>query len=203
MPTGVMAQEAGAKKEQVPADLLDQLNNRQDQEQAKPKDDEPKQIVDPLLNKHKKEPVIKRREDIPEAALEDTFAFEQSCVNDAHRAAHYDCECLASRYLERRIEEGPDVPANLIFMDVQAECPNLPAAAGFAYTECINQPHAFFPQGQDPEEYCTCVGNGYAKLFARSGRLPDSRNMVRMKTTAALSCTQQPPGVPVLVPPIR
>lgn len=194
---------AAQQQEKLPADLLEQLNQRDQEQKQTPQTREPAPVTDPLLNERKAEPVIRNLEDIPEEALADAHNFENDCNQDQHRATHYDCECLASRYLERRIELGPDAPGNIVFMDVQSECPNLPGAAGFAYTQCIGQPISFFPEAHDPEKYCSCIGNAYAKLFARSGKLPNSRAMVQMRTTAALSCTEQPPGVPVIVPPIR
>lgn len=162
----------------------------------------PPRLKDPL-ERDKKPLPYKSYDEIPEEVIEEAEQIEQRCTDSSTMSVYYDCECWAMRFLEQRLIRGPEVSQNSVMMDIGTECPNTPAIAGYAYNTCIHQGISTFPSGQDPEEYCECVGNSYAKLYERSGQTLTSSLIVKMKTISALSCTKQPPGVPVLVPPIK
>lgn len=183
-------------------DLLDQL---EDESATQKKQAAPAlpALKDPLLDKKKDALPYKNFSDIPEEAIVEAQKIKQDCAADPMMSRYYDCECRAMRFLEQRIKRGPEDGASAVMLDIGGDCQNLPALAGWAYNGCIHQGIDFFPAGQDPEEYCSCVGNSYAKLFARAKKSYSSRLIVEMKTLATLSCTKQPPGVPVLVPPIK
>jgi hypothetical protein len=200
-PLSAWAQDAGAEKNDPIPNLLEQL----DIEAAKPKKPSPVLSAPKgsLLDQDKRQLPYKSYSEIPEEAIVEAEAFQQACEADSTLSTYYECECWAMRFLEQRIIRGPEVDATAVMLDIQADCPNTPAIAGMAYNTCIGQGVDFFPDKHDPEEYCSCVGNAYAKLYARSGRSIDTRLMVQLRTIASLSCTQQEPGVPVLVPPIK
>ncbi|MCD8563066.1 MAG: hypothetical protein LRY54_03260 [Alphaproteobacteria bacterium] len=181
--------------------LLEQLEQESAKKKSAPAPSLPK-IKDPLLDKEKKPLPYKNFSEIPEEAITEAIQVGKDCAADEMMSTYYDCECRAMRFLEARLQHGPLDNASTVMLDIQGECPNLPAIAGSAYNTCIHQGIAFFPAGQDPEEYCTCVGNSYAKLMGRSKRGYDSYMMVQMRTLATLSCTKQQPGVPAIAPPI-
>jgi hypothetical protein len=208
IPAPLMAAEAPAAKAPAASDadpipnLLEQLDIETAKPAAPPAALSPK-LSDPLLNKSKKLSPFKSFDEIPEEVIEEAEQVARDCAADPMLSTYYDCECRAMRFIEVRIMRGPVEDQSTVLLDIRGECPNTPAIAGSAYQTCIQQGISFFPAGQDPEEYCSCVGNSYAKLYARAGQAFDSRLIVQLKTIATLSCTQQPPGVPVLVPPIK
>lgn len=194
-PTFVKAQDS------APApDLLEQLETKTQKPAPAPL--EPR-VPDALLNKDKVRLPYKNYSEIPEEAIVEAEAFQKACVADVNLSTYYECDCWAMRFLEARLVRGPDIQQDIIMMDIGSECPNTAAIAGSAYKNCIAQGIDFFPKKQDPEEYCSCVGNSYAKLFERSGQSIDSKLMIQLRTMASLSCIQQPPGVPALVPPVK
>ncbi|HRQ61550.1 MAG TPA: hypothetical protein PLO23_08595 [Alphaproteobacteria bacterium] len=184
----------------APPNLLEQL------EQAKPAAPSsvllPKLPTDPALKGKEKRP-YKNYKDIPEEAIEEAVQVSVDCKAEQMMAVYYDCDCYGMRFLEQRLIRGPLVGQDTVKQDIGTECPNLPAIAGSAYQACIGRGLGSFPKKQDPEEYCSCVGNAYAKLYERSGRMIDMRLKIKMETIAALSCTKQESGVPPLVAPIR
>lgn len=135
--------------------------------------------------------VIYDYEDIPEEAIEEAEIFLRQCESDYHRSMHYDCECQAMRFLEQKIIRGPDTNPRTVLLDLYGVCPNKPGAAAYAFDKCMNQSPSFYPDDQDPESFCECAGNSYARLYARSGEHPSSSQMVRMRTMAAISCRER------------
>lgn len=186
-----------------PPNLLEQLDTEAARRAAPPETKLTPKLSDPLLNKDKKRLPYKNFDEIPEEAVKEAQQVEKDCAADPMLSTYFDCECRAMRFLEARLERGPIDDAGAVMLDIKGECPNTPAIAGAAYKTCIEQGISFFPSGQDPEEYCSCVGRSYAKLYARAGQDFDTQLIVELKTMATLSCTKQEPGVPVLVPPIK
>lgn len=191
---------AAAGEDDVIPNLLEQLEqeNARNAGNAAPL---PPRLTVP--GRDKKSLPYKSFEDIPEEVIAEAEAMEVFCEGNSKMATYYECECWAMRFLEQRLVRGPNVAQTEVMLDIQGQCPNTPAIAGSVYQSCIQQGDDLFPQGQDPEEYCSCVGNSYARLFERAPRRINSRYAVQLKTIATLSCTRQQPGVPVLVPPIR
>lgn len=183
-------------------DLLQQLEQEREKSGPSAEPLEPR-LKDTLLNQGKKKLPYKNYSDIPEEAIIEAEAFEKACAANINLSTYYDCECWSMRFLETRLELGPLTQPEVVMMRIGAECPNTPAIAGSGYDSCIAQGIDFFPKKQDPEEYCSCVGNAYAKLFERSGQAIDTQLMVQLRTISSLSCIEQPPGVPPLVPPIK
>lgn len=182
--------------------LLEQLEKESAKSQPEPAPLSPV-LKDPLLGKDKKPLPYKSFDEIPQEVIAEAEQIKGICQAHHRMSIYYECECWAMRFLEQRLVRGPDMDARIVMLDIQAECPNMPAIAGYAYQSCISQGIDFFPKDQDPEEYCGCIGNSYAKLYARSGRRISSRLAIQLRTIAALSCTKQQPGVPPLVAPIQ
>lgn len=181
--------------------LLEQL------EQAKPAAPsspvmQPALPTDPSLKKAEKLP-YKSYDEIPEEAIIEALKVADECKADQLLSTYYDCDCRGMRFLEKRLIRGPNASQQAVEMDIGAECPNLPAIAGASYQTCIGRGISYFPARHDPEAYCSCLGNAYAKLYEQSGRSINMRLMIKMETIAALSCTNQEPGVPRLVAPIQ
>lgn len=128
-----------------------------------------------------------RMDDIPTEYLEEAEAFNTRCQTISAYATHRDCDCLAAKYLDERIKQGPLVDGSLLELNISKSCMNKDAAAGYSYKTCMSQ-SVSFPSGQNPENYCECVANAYANIFAASGAAYSSRTRTAFQARAAIQC---------------
>ncbi len=133
-------------------------------------------------------------EEIPDEYIEEAQKFYDNCEADFNMNSNYDCQCLSVKYLDERIERGPDSAAGSVLLSIQKECPNTVGAAGFAYTECLRQ-GTMMSLYQPIEEYCECYANTFAKLYKNAKVTPGSQHFTALKTQTRLMCTKLPGGV--------
>lgn len=125
--------------------------------------------------------------DIPDEYLAEAENFKNQCREMAHMRQHYDCRCLAVKYLDKRIEVGPDVKGGIIAFEIAGECQDATEAAGIQYQRCMSSP-TLMPQNVDLEAYCTCLGNTYARLYERYAKRPSSKVYVNIQAQAINMC---------------
>jgi hypothetical protein len=128
-----------------------------------------------------------RMSEIPTEYLEEAEAFNTRCQTIHAYATHHDCDCLSTKYLDERIKQGKFVHASLLELEISKSCINKDTAAGYSYKTCMSQ-SVSFPLGQDPENYCECVANTYASLFAASGASYSSKSRTQFQVKAAIQC---------------
>lgn len=126
---------------------------------------------------------------IPDEYIEEAMEVEVACADNPFRAAHTDCRCLAARFFDARVRAGPEASAAGLMLEINATCPNVEGMAGWAFEGCIERP-LLVPGGQDPQAYCTCVGNAYARIFGAARRAPSSRASVDARSRALAECTR-------------
>lgn len=133
--------------------------------------------------------------DVKDEYIEEAQQFFARCSGDYTLSQYYDCECLSVRYLDARIAAGPSKNDNELLLTIKDKCLDGTMAAGEMYNSCITN-GTIFPQGQDPEDYCACISNTYAKLFEKSGRAPSSRGAVELQSRAHMVCRyrNEPPN---------
>lgn len=124
----------------------------------------------------------------PQEYLEEAVAFHEECQSDYRLFQYYNCECLSSKYLDTRIESGPERVKNSIVLSLQRECKDGAYAAGIQYNKCMRNGTTLFAKGKSPEEYCECFGNKYAQLYEAGSAVPGSYGMVHVGAQAHIQC---------------
>ena len=119
---------------------------------------------------------------------EEVKEFNIYCKGDFTLSTHHDCDCMAMRYLDQRVEMGPYATSGQIMLRIDTACPNIPAIAGEAYEDCVRRPISVPSSAKSVEDYCACFANTYAKLFKASGRAITSKLKVSLQTRAGLQC---------------
>lgn len=113
---------------------------------------------------------------LPEATLEqyeESMAVTDSCKAYNYTNIHYDCDCMGMKFLELRLSKGPDANAFWLKEEAKRKCPNVPEVAGLMYSRCLHW--APTHQGENYEEFCTCYGNEFAKIYSTN---PDDNQLV-------------------------
>jgi hypothetical protein len=126
--------------------------------------------------------------DIPDEFIVEARAFYDLCSTTANMFQYYDCKCLAKKFLNKRIEVGPDISKQEITLSIEHECPDASEAAGYEYGQCLGQAN-LLPKGDIPtEDYCTCFANTYARLYENAGMGPSSTAFINLKARAYTMC---------------
>jgi hypothetical protein len=91
------------------------------------------------------------------------------CNGTLAYSKYHNCDCIAVKLLDRRLQDGPERSVNNLLPDVSKQCVNKPAIAGYHYKLCHDR---LRPYGEKyavrAEEICTCTANKVAELYAYS-----------------------------------
>ncbi len=124
---------------------------------------------------------------IPNEWFQEADAFLKKCEGKPTLTQYYNCDCLAAEYLQERIK-NPNIDESAIMMEISHSCVDASEAAGYQYERCLgNSP--LLPRKMDPQEYCTCYANTYAKAFERYKTSVNSKVIVELQTQAHIACT--------------
>lgn len=124
---------------------------------------------------------------IPDEYIFEANEFHDYCLSKPQLKNHYNCKCMALKYLDQRIESGPAKNKSSIMMDIRGECTDLTEAAGYQYQHCMANA-VLMPSEIPPETFCECYANTYAKLFKLYKVSPSSTVSVKLETQAMISC---------------
>lgn len=127
--------------------------------------------------------------DIPDEYIIEASQFGEMCRNEGDMRNYYDCRCMAIKYLDARIEFGPEVgPSFVKTALVKAnDCKDATGIAGRIYERCLLDINNA-PTHLDPEEYCSCYGNTFAKYFENITKNMTLMTKINLKTRAQLRC---------------
>ena len=126
--------------------------------------------------------------DLPEEYIQEAQNYFHLCETTGSMYLYYNCKCLASKFLDKRIELGPKASNTSIALKISNECADATQAAGYEYKQCI-QHGPMMPPEIPLEEYCSCYANTYAKLYEQgSSGGPGSRTSVNFRTQAYIMC---------------
>lgn len=128
-----------------------------------------------------------RYDDVPDEYLIEAMDFADECSNDQSMPLYYDCRCMGAEYLERRIKLGPDAAASLVRQTIGPSCADGTGIAGRFYEDCA-QNYVSVPDNVSVEDFCSCYGNTYAKMFERLDRPLMSREHIQIMTMARVTC---------------
>ncbi|MGB4107996.1 MAG: hypothetical protein WBK55_09425 [Alphaproteobacteria bacterium] len=126
--------------------------------------------------------------DLPEEYIQEAQKYFSLCERTGSMSLYYNCKCLASKFLDRRIQVGPKASMTSIALSITGECADATKAAGYEYQECVKNA-TLMPLDIPVEEYCACYANTFAKLYERDNRSgPSSKAFVHFQTQAYISC---------------
>jgi hypothetical protein len=115
--------------------------------------------------------------------LDEAVKISDSCKAYDYTSIRYDCDCVGLKFLELRRKRGDGASQFELTQTAQQKCPNTPSVAGKIYTECTGW--APRQRGEDYQEFCSCYGSTYAKLFAKNPS--EDLNVVESQMTRAMS----------------
>ncbi len=91
------------------------------------------------------------------------------CSNRQLFSQFHDCRCVASKFMDERIQ-NPDLKKRIIGVadKVASQCPNGPGTAGYGYKQC----RKLYKRRMDVglEDFCTCYANTFAALYKEDPR---------------------------------
>ena len=100
--------------------------------------------------------------ELQQEILEEAETVHQKCSERYTFSRFHDCDCVAAKFVDARIEQGPGLGAVYVAQNVAVQCPNKPGIAGFAWDQCQNVAE-HMPYGRD--EFCTCFARQYVDEY--------------------------------------
>ena len=100
--------------------------------------------------------------EIQQEILEEAEMVHGLCSGRYTYSRFYDCDCVAAKFVDARIERGPGKGPTYLAEEVAIECPNQPGIAGFAWDQCQSIAENM-PYGRN--EYCTCFAKQYVTEY--------------------------------------
>lgn len=126
-------------------------------------------------------------EDLPIEFIKEALNFGEECGDSRIMSMYFDCHCMATEFLDQRIKLGPETDKEVIAQNVGPQCADGAGIAGRLYETC-KQDYVSVPVELDLEEFCSCYGNTYAKLYERLGITLNSTKHIRLMTQSKLAC---------------
>lgn len=111
-----------------------------------------------------------------EEQVEEAESVYEWCTGNYDVSRTVDCQCLASEFLDLRIESGPDEPKmSLVAHITRRSCRNVEGASRMEYEKCMVGT-SFKYYGFEPEDYCECYAREFGRLLeAYEGKLDESK----------------------------
>ncbi len=125
--------------------------------------------------------------DVPDEFLTEASKFGETCRNHHEMPLYYDCRCMGVKFLDARIELGPDASHSEVQDQLGKACKDGTGIAGQIYKNCFND-FLNAPKELDPEEYCSCFGNTFAKLFEDWPSRLSRRAEIALRSKAQVMC---------------
>ncbi len=132
-----------------------------------------------------KNPAMSKITDKQKAEAIDVY---QDCRVNPDLRDHFKCDCLASHFLDKRIEHGPFVGRGQIISELGNECRNVTQKTGKAYTKCIEKPIFFDLKNVEKSVYCECKAREFGKIYKDYTKRIDSRSEALIEGQAAGRC---------------
>jgi len=120
-----------------------------------------------------------------DAELDEAIGVSDDCKAVTYTNTRYDCDCLGMTFLKMRRKKGNEESSFWITEAAKKKCPNAPAMAGKIYSECLSW--APRQRGEDYQEFCSCYGSTFAKIFSKNPTEVIDVNEAQM-TKAMMDC---------------
>lgn len=133
--------------------------------------------------------------EIQDEILAESEMVQQNCERDANYAFFHDCECIAIRFIQERLERGPEAHWLNIRNGIRSQCVNVPGIAGHSFDYCMNTLGPLssgtrnLPDDQ-LEEHCRCFARTMARNYD-SAPNPNYRYISHMRVNSMRQCRDQ------------
>lgn len=124
--------------------------------------------------------------------IDEAFQISDECKSYEFTRQHYDCDCIGMNYLELRRQQGSEASSYSLKETAKKMCPNTAEVAGIIYSSCLNWAPA--TRGDDYQEFCSCYGNEYARIYAKNpseNQLVVERQMVKAMSKCNVGAINQ------------
>lgn len=125
--------------------------------------------------------------DIPDEFIDEASQFGEDCRNHHEMPMYFDCRCMGVKFLDARMELGASASKSEVQNRLGKACKDGTGIAGQLYERCLND-FVNAPENVGPEEYCSCYGNTFAKLFEDWPSLLTQSAKVALTSKAQLIC---------------
>ena len=99
--------------------------------------------------------------------LDEMQSVYNRCTKRFH-SQYLDCRCIAVKFLDQRMTEGPKPPKRLLLDRVYKQCPATANIAGKTYRRCLGWASM---RRSDYKRFCECYANEYASIFSKNPSL--------------------------------
>lgn len=125
-----------------------------------------------------------------ETDIEEAEEVYAQCRSSQRMRSAFDCECYASKFLEKRHEEGPMMQKDTIFIQLQTECKNVVDTTGREYSLCMSNPTFERTNGIERKKFCECYARQWAKNYENFTAVVDTKSRRHLKIMSRAHCTK-------------
>lgn len=138
--------------------------------------------------------------DLQDELLEEAQQVYGECSQKMDYRDFHDCRCIASRFLESRLMQGPDRNRYDILNEIRSQCADAPAIAGTSYEMCMTRLALLSPQtrhlrDKEIETHCKCFARTMARRYTGAPN-PDYTYIAIMRANVMQECRDRPPAIP-------
>ena len=129
-------------------------------------------------------------EGLEKAFVRESEIFIDYCKSQGTLKAHHNCECLSSKFLEKRSEYGLDASRKKVLANIGRDCVDVSdEELAKQYRQCKSN-GLLLPKKIDATVYCTCYANEYADVFEKNRYRADAKSINRAQTLAVSRCSK-------------
>lgn len=109
--------------------------------------------------------------EVTEVQMKEAESIYNWCKGNYDVSRELDCECLASEFLQKRVEEGPMIGRDIILGSLGGKCKNLVDTAGAQYQQCMSGAAVKKTYGIERKKFCECYARAWTKNYeAQTGK---------------------------------
>lgn len=125
--------------------------------------------------------------DVTDKQIEEAQGVYLSCTQNPTMSRYNDCECLASSFLELRLQQGPIPREDALLMELNGKCKDSVQSVGAMYSSCMGSV-SNDQFGFDRTDYCECYAHKWVEQYeALQGGIGMASD-VNMRATAQVYC---------------
>lgn len=120
--------------------------------------------------------------------IEEAEVVYAECTASQRLSSAFDCECFASKYLEKRHKEGPVLQKDIIYNQLRTECRNVVETTGREYSLCMSNPSFRDTNGIERKSFCECYARQWGKNFEGYKGVIDKKSRRYLKMMSRSHC---------------
>lgn len=125
--------------------------------------------------------------DVTDKQIEEAQGVYLNCKENPTMSRYNDCECLASSFLELRLQKGPIPRQDRLLFELDGKCKDLVQSTGYAYTSCMGD-QSNDQYGFDRKDYCECYARRWVDQYKNLNVGLNIKSDINMQATAKIYC---------------